>query len=87
MAGARGGHGLVLVGVAGLNGEDLFPVLPVAVGEGHGDGGADGVAVADAGEDVGGVLFDAHAAAAAVALLAAPEFVVEEGLVYRDARG
>jgi hypothetical protein len=43
--------------------------------------------VADSGEDVGGVLFNAHAAAAAVALLAAPEFVVEEGLVYGDARG
>ena len=80
-------YGFVLFGVAGLDGQNLFPVLPVVVGEGHGDGRADGVAVADAGEDVGGVLFDAHAATAAVALLAAPELVVEEGLVNGDARG
>jgi hypothetical protein len=32
---------------------------------------------------VRGVAFDAHTAAAAIALLAAPEFVVEEGLVDR----
>ena len=87
VAGARAGYGFVFGRIAGLDGEDLFPVLPVVVGEGHGDGRADGMAVADAGEDVGGVALDAHAAAAAVALLAAPEFVVEEGLVYGDARG
>ena len=34
-----------------------------------------------------GVLFDAHAAAAAVALLAAPEFVVQKRLVDGNARG
>jgi hypothetical protein len=33
-----------------------------------------------------GVLFYPHAAAAAVALLATPEFVVEKGLIYGDAR-
>ena len=43
--------------------------------------------MADAGEDVGGILLDAHAAAATVALLAAPEFVVEKGLVDGDAGG
>ncbi len=43
--------------------------------------------VADAGEDVGGVALYTHAAAATITLLAAPEFVVEEGLVYGDARG
>src|SRR5450432_2458424 len=37
--------------------------------------------MAHAGEDVGGVALDLHASAAAVALLAAPEFAVEEGLV------
>ena len=87
VAGARGSDGLVLLGVAGLDGEDLLPVLPVVVGEGHGDGCADGLAVADAGEDVGAVLLDAHAAAAAVALLPAPEFAVEERLVDGDAGG
>ena len=87
VAGAGAGYGFVLGGVPFGHGEDLLPVFPVVVREGHGDGGADGFAVADSGEDVGGVLFDAHAAAAAVALLAAPEFVVEEGLVYGDARG
>ena len=34
------------------------------------------------GENVGGVALDFHAASAAVALLAAPEFAVDEGLVY-----
>src|SRR5450755_355132 len=37
--------------------------------------------MAHAGEDVGGVALDLHASAAAVALLTAPEFAVEEGLV------
>ncbi len=87
MAGTRGGDGLVLFGVTGFDGEDLFPVLPVLVGERHGDRRADGLAVADAGKDVGGVALDAHAAAATVALLATPEFVVEEGLVDGNARG
>ena len=44
------------------------------------------LAVAHAGEDVRGVALDAHAAAASVALLAAPELVVEKRLVDRDAR-
>ena len=87
VAGARAGDGLVLVGVARFDGEDLFPVLPVVVGEGHGDGRADGFAVTDAAEDVGGVALDAHAAAAAVALLAPPELAVEELLIDGDAGG
>src|SRR5258708_10458783 len=62
---------------------DLGPVLPVVVGQRHGDGGADGLAVADAAEDVRGVLLDAHAAAAAVALLATPELAVDELLIDR----
>ncbi len=87
MAGAWGRYRLMLVRIAFGHGKDLFPVLPVLVGQGHGDGRADGVAMADAGENVGGVALDAHAAAATVALLATPELVVEEGLVYGDARG
>ena len=41
----------------------------------------------DAGEDVGGVCLDFHATAAAVSLLAAPEFAVEERLIDFQAGG
>lgn len=41
----------------------------------------------DAGEDVGGVGLDLHAAAAAVSLLTAPEFAVEELLIDFQAGG
>jgi len=43
--------------------------------------------VAYAGKNVGVVALDLHASAAAIALLAAPEFAVDEGLVYRKAGG
>src|SRR6202789_1946859 len=58
VAGTRAGHGFVLLRVASFDREDLLPVLPIAVGERHRDGRADGVAVADTGEDVGGVAVD-----------------------------
>ena len=78
VAGTRRSDGLVLGGIAGLDGELFFPVLPVAVDDLDGDGRADGFAVAHAGEEVGLVGLDLHAAAAAVALLAAPKLAVYE---------
>ena len=78
VAGARRRDSLVHGGVAGRNGQLLFPILPVAVDDFDGDGGADGPAVTHAGEHVGLVGLDLHAAAAAIALLAAPKFAVHE---------
>ena len=68
-------------GIAFADGQGFLPVFPVAIFELDGDGGADGHALAHAGKNVGGVALDLHAAAAAIALLATPEFAVEEGLV------
>lgn len=81
VAGTRRGHRLMLFGIAGLDGQDLFPVLPVAVGDLHGNRRTDGFAMAYAGEDMGCIAFDAHAPATSVALLATPEFVREKLLV------
>src|SRR4029077_13771452 len=67
--------------------KDFFPVGPVAVFDPECDGSADGLAVATPGEDVGSVLFDFLTAAAAVAELAAAEFVVDEVQVDRKRRG
>ncbi len=81
VSGAGRGNAFVLGGIAFADGQRFLPVLPVPVFELNGDGRADGHALAHAGKNVGGVALDLHAAAAAVALLAAPEFPVEEGLV------
>src|SRR6202162_1428077 len=69
------------------NGQGFLPILPIFIFELHGNGGAYGHAVTDAGENVSGVLFDLHAAAAAIALLPAPEFAVEKGLVDSQSSG
>ena len=63
------------------------PVLVVAVPDDQGDRAAEGHPVADAGEDLDGVGLDLHAAAAAVAALAAAEVGVDGGAVHGDARG
>ena len=70
MAGAEAGDALDL-GVDGFDGHLLGPVHPVAVRDPEGDGRAEREAVADAGGDLGAVLLDLHAPAAAVAALAA----------------
>src|SRR5271170_314359 len=77
----------MLAGVAGFDGQLFFPVFPVAIGDLDGDGRADGLAVAHAGEDVDLVGLDLHAAAAAVALLAAPELAVDEVDIDSEAGG
>src|SRR5271168_4345542 len=87
MAGTRRGYDLVLAGVAGFYGEFFFPVFPVVVGDLDGDGRADGFAVAYSTENMDFVGFDLHAAAAAVALLAAPEFTIDEVEVDCEAGG
>ena len=81
VAGAGRGDAFVFRGIALADGQGFLPVFPVAVFELDGDGRADGHSLAHAGKNVGGVALDLHAAAAAVALLAAPEFAVDESLV------
>jgi hypothetical protein len=78
VAGAGRRDALVFRGIAFADRQRFLPVFPVAVFELDGNGRSDGHAVAYAGKNVGGVALDLHAAAAAVALLATPEFPVEE---------
>ena len=84
MTGARGCDGLVLGGITLFHGQNFFPVLPVPVSDGHGDGRTDGFAVTDAGKDVRGVSFNAHAAAAPKTLLTPPKFTRQEGAIDRN---
>ena len=72
VAGTQAGDALDL-GLDGLDRHLLGPVHPVAVLDPEGDRRAERVAVADAGRDLGVVLLDLHAAAAAIAALAAGE--------------
>src|SRR5438094_947261 len=60
-----------------LRGHDLFPVLPVPIGDMQGDGSAEGHPFADAREELDAVLLDAHAAAPAVAFLASGEVAID----------
>src|SRR5205085_9614590 len=76
-AGAGNRFALILGAVEILDGEDFSPVLPVLVANDDSDGGADGAGVAHAGDDLGAVGLDFHAATAAKALLAAPELAVD----------
>ena len=89
MAGPRPRHRLALViGALGrFHGKRLSPVLPIPIADQDGHGRADGAGMADAGHDQGAVLLDLHAAAAAVALLAAPQLVVDGAQRYGYAGG
>src|SRR5690606_27643632 len=78
---------LVHAGVRRLVGHGGLPVLPVAVPDQHRDGRAERLAEADAGEELGPVALDAHAAATAVAGLAAPQLGIDVALgEQREAR-
>jgi hypothetical protein len=87
VARAGGGDPLVFCGIASGDGEGFLPIFPVAIGDLQGDGGTDGDGVSNAGENVGGIALDLHASAAAVALLAAPQLAVDEGLIDFQAGG
>src|SRR5262249_9054528 len=56
--------------LGGFDRENFLPIGPVAIFDAQGNGGTNGSAVTDASEDVGTILFDFLAAAAAVAELA-----------------
>src|SRR5207249_12281337 len=68
---------LVLGAVGVFNGQRFGPVLPVLVLEQDRDRRSDGVGVTDAGNDLGAVGLDFHAAAAAVSLLTPPELMID----------
>src|SRR6185295_13221356 len=74
-------HGAGEVGVAGPGPGDRVELLGVLdpVHDLEGQDGAEGVALADAGDDLGLILFQLHAGAAAVAALAPREFLVDDG--------
>src|SRR6516162_7840753 len=73
--------------LGGLHGKDFFPVGPVAILDAQGHGSADRLAVADAGKNLGSILLDFLAAAAAVAQLAAVQLGVDELEVDRELGG
>ena len=81
MSGAGRGNAFVFCGIAFANGEGFLPILPIFILQLDGDGRTDRHALTDAGKDMCGVALDLHAAAAAIALLAAPEFAVDERLI------
>ena len=68
---------VVLPAFDSLHRQDVGPVGPVLITDDDGHRGADGVGVADARNNLHAIGFDLHAAAAAEALLAPPEFAVD----------
>ncbi len=88
VARARGRKLLIVAGEVWrvLDGKGFLPIGPVAVFDAQRDGRADGFAVAHAGKDFGAVFLDFLAAAAAVAELAAVQFVIDEVEVHGQGR-
>ena len=74
-------------GIARLDWEGFFPVQPVAILKYDRDGRSNSFAVVHAREKVGAIGFDFHSTAASEALLAAPEFAVDEFLIDGQAGG
>src|SRR5262249_19151851 len=87
VARARLGDGDRFVAVLRRGGHLLGPVLPVAVLDAERNRRPERLTPADAGADRRLVLLDQHPASAAVALLPAPEVVIDPGEVDREARG
>ena len=83
----RRSHRLVLGWIPRLHRKLLLPVLPVAIHDLDRDRRANRLPVAHAAENVRLVGLDLHAAAAAVALLAPPQFAVHEIEIDRHAGG
>ena len=61
-----------------LHRQGVFPMRPIQVGNLQSNGGADGLAVADAGENLHAVVLDLHPPAASVAGLPALKLAVDE---------
>ena len=77
----------MLGGVTLFDRQDVFPVLPVTIGDRHGNGRTDRLTMADARENVRRIRFNAHATAAAEALLTPPQFACKKRAVHRHAGG
>jgi hypothetical protein len=78
MSRTRAGNWLLLVfrAVHIFHGQRFRPVLPVPIANDDGDRRSDGMRMPHTGHNLGAILFDLHAPAAAIALLAAPKFVI-----------
>src|SRR5438552_6035701 len=89
VAGAGPGHltPSLRAGRVGFRGHHVLPVLPVAVPHQHGDGRAQRLTRADAGEPFDLVRLDLHAGAAAVPAHAALQLGVDPLGRYRQPRG
>ena len=92
----RGELALRALGIAGvcavavfhiLHRQRLFPIFPIAVFDTYGDGRADGLTVAHAGENVRRVFLNALASATTVAELAAMQFALNKVEVHAHACG
>ena len=72
MTRTRGGDAFMLARITRLYRQVLLPVLPIAVLQQDRDGRTNRLAMTHAGEDVGRILLDLHAATAPKALLSPP---------------
>ena len=70
-----------------LDGKSFLPIGPVAIFDAQGNRGSDGFTVTHAGEDFCAVFLDLLASTAAVAELAAVQFVIDEIDVDRKGSG
>ncbi len=86
MTGPGRRHPLMLLRIARLHRQRLFPILPVAILQHHRDRRADRFAVMHTRQKVRPVGFDLHPPAASKALLAAPQLVVHKRLLHRQPR-
>src|SRR6266404_6735787 len=74
-------HFLMIGRISRRDGQCLLPILPIFVLQQYGDRGPNRLPVPYPGDNVGRILLDLHAPAAAVALLTTPEFAISEPLV------
>src|SRR6266550_6450818 len=71
------GDGDLIIAIFRQGGHFLCPVFPIAILDAQSYRGTDGFAPADSRTNLRLVLLDKHAAAAAVALLAAPKVMID----------
>jgi hypothetical protein len=89
-AGARDRRTMGTAGISGwvrLEAHRVLPIDPVAVLNGHRNGPADGLTMADARQNLRLVGFDGHPAPAAVAPLATTQFAIERVEIEFETRG
>ena len=89
MTGSRACHGSRIGGLLFefFSGHDVPPMDEVTILDGQCDWRSESFPVSDTGKYFNDVFLDLHPAAAAVALLPAPQFVVDCGDVDRQTRG